>query len=65
MGEKEYKLFSAKRWTEPLYPIPSGNIRKFTEEEKQKNRKDAIEIMIRMGIIEPGDEDKVVFLDEQ
>jgi len=47
MSEK--KLFSDKRW----HDIPNGKTVghiEFTEEEKEKNRKESLEILKKMGV---------------
>lgn len=47
MSEK--KLFSDKRW----HDIPKGKTVghiEFTEEEKEKNRKESLEILKKMGV---------------
>ena len=47
MSEK--KLFSAKRWHDIRNGKTVGHI-EFTEEEKEKNRKESLEILKKMGV---------------
>lgn len=55
MNEKDYKPYTAKRWTEPIKPIPIGPIEEFTEEQKRKIDSDFTEILREYGVIHEGE----------
>ena len=48
MAEKK-KLFSADRWNEPLGLKKIGQ-KKYTDEERKKNRKEAVKALRSLGI---------------
>ncbi len=47
---KDKKLFSAKRWNEPLGLQKVGHV-EFTKEEKENYHKKSLEILKQLGVI--------------
>ena len=53
MGKNNYKPYTAKRWTEPIKPVPLGTSVVFDDEQKAQNDTDFEHILREYDVIKP------------
>lgn len=55
MTDNAYKPYTARRWTEPIQPIPTGKKAEYTKEQKEQYHRNLERLMKESGALKPNE----------